>query len=88
MQKYICKDDLYVDGTDGDYLWAEPRTVYLASDAEARIAELDTSLSELRESFNAVCNRRDEMAARIADMSKCDCGAILSRSCPVCDRDE
>lgn len=70
MKKYIP-----ISNHDSDVDLSEPwegcdssKAVYLASEVDARIAELEQSISELREAFNAVCCRRDKLAARITDL--------------------
>jgi hypothetical protein len=52
-------------GEDGDQ-----SAFYLAADVDALNAERDKAMTELRDSFNAVCNRRDEMAGRIEELER------------------
>lgn len=69
MKKYRCyylndfRDDydaLSKEDPDGEW--------YRVEDVEAHFAEINKALTELREAFSAVCNRRDEMAARIEEL--------------------
>lgn len=81
MQKYTYDPHFYPyvspEATDGAafYLASEVNETFASmsamfADKAARVAELEQSSLELRDSFNAVCNRRDELVATNAELEK------------------
>jgi chromosome segregation ATPase len=71
MKKYRC---YYLNDFNDDYAASSEEDAdgdwYRAEDVDARIAELNTAITELGEMGNAVAKRRDELAGRVEELEK------------------